>query len=314
MRKQHKKKRAANPKRRVLNRRTMSMLLLATFASLLLPYGPARGQDSTPRTPYETTMPVKQSSDVGSGIENGADETSPNDVPLEEDTSTSPIDSIEELTSPQSLGASLPALLLIGVISLAPAIIMMTTSFVRIVVVLGLVRQALGSQQLPPTQVITSLAFFLTLLIMGPTWKTVYDEAIVPYTNEEITIQEAWNLGQAPVRLFMSLQIERCGNTDDVWLFMEYAPDAPTPESYDDVPWRVLLPAFMLSELKTAFLIGFQIYLPFVIVDMVVASVMTSMGMIMLPPVLVSIPMKLMLFVLLDGWRLIVGMLLESFT
>ena len=289
------------------------MLLLATFASFLLPYGPVRGQDSTPRTPYETATPIDQFNDVGA--EDAASETSPTDVPLEEDANTSPIDSIEELTSPQNLGASLPALLLIGVISLAPAIIMMTTSFVRIVVVLGLVRQALGSQQLPPTQVITSLAFFLTLLIMGPTWKTVYDEAIVPYTNEDITIQEAWERGQAPVRLFMSLQIERCGNADDVRLFMEYAPDAPDePKNYDDVPWRVLLPAFMLSELKTAFLIGFQIYLPFVIVDMVVASVMTSMGMIMLPPVLVSIPMKLMLFVLLDGWRLIVGMLLESFT
>ena len=166
---------------------------------------------------------------------------------------------------------------------------------------------------MPPSQVITSLALFITLLIMTPVWKQVYDEAIVPYTEHRIDHEEAWARGIAPIRKFMSMQIERTGNSDDVHLFLEYMPDQPTPTSYDDVPLQALLPAFMLSELKTAFLIGFQVYLPFLIVDMVIASVMISMGMLMMPPVLISLPFKLLLFVLLDGWYLVVGMLMESF-
>jgi flagellar biosynthetic protein FliP len=181
------------------------------------------------------------------------------------------------------------------------------------VVVLGLLRQAIGTQQLPPSQVITSLALFMTLLIMAPVWKQVYDEAIVPYTNHQITVEEAWNKGAAPIRRFMVLQIENTENTDDVWLFVNQLPDHPTPASYDEVPMQALLPAFMLSELKTAFLIGFQIYLPFLIVDLVIATVLVSTGMLMLPPSLVSMPFKLLLFVLLDGWRLVVGMLIDSF-
>jgi flagellar biosynthesis protein FliP len=188
-----------------------------------------------------------------------------------------------------------------------------TTCFVRIIVVLGLLRQALGTQQLPPSQVLTSIALFMTLLVMSPVWKESYDEAVVPYTNRQISLGQAWDRGVAPMRRFMSLQIQRTGNEDDVLLFMEFDPTAPAPESYDDVPLTALLPAFMLSELKTAFLIGFQIYLPFLILDIVVSSVMISMGMLMLPPVLVSLPFKLLLFVLVDGWHLMVGMLLESF-
>jgi flagellar biosynthetic protein FliP len=216
-------------------------------------------------------------------------------------------------TSPEGLSSSLQVMLLLTVLSMAPAVLLMTTCFVRIVVVLGLLRQALGTQQLPPSQVITSMALFMTLLIMAPVWKQVYDEAILPYTNRQITLEQAWTSGMAPIRLFMSRQIERTGNSDDVWLFLQYVPGAPEPERYEDVPLAALLPAFMLSELKTAFLIGFQIYLPFVILDMVIASVMVSMGMLMLPPVLISLPFKLLLFVLVDGWRLVVGMLLESF-
>ncbi len=219
----------------------------------------------------------------------------------------------ESWASPEGLSSSLQVMLLLTVLSLAPAVLLMTTCFVRVIVVLGLLRQALGTQQLPPSQVITSLALFITLLIMTPVWKKVYDEAIHPYTEREITLEEAWTAGIAPIRLFMSMQIERTGNSDDVWLFLSYLPDQPTPKSYDDVPLQALLPAFMLSELKTAFLIGFQIYLPFLIVDMVIASVMISMGMLMLPPVLLSLPFKIMLFVLLDGWHLVVGMLMESF-
>jgi flagellar biosynthetic protein FliP len=219
-------------------------------------------------------------------------------------------------TSPEGLSSTLQVMLLLTVLSLAPAVLLMTTCFVRIVVVLGLLRQALGTGQLPPSQVITSMALFMSLLIMAPAWKDVYQEAILPYTNKQISLQEAWTRGQAPIRRFMSMQIERTGNSDDVWLFLNYMADESKPaeyEDYDDVPLQALLPAFMLSELKTAFLIGFQIYLPFLVIDMVIASVMVSMGMLMLPPVLISLPFKLLLFVLLDGWHLVVGMLMESF-
>jgi flagellar biosynthetic protein FliP len=218
-----------------------------------------------------------------------------------------------EWTSPVGLNSSLQVMLLLTVLSMAPAILLMTTCFVRIVVVLGLLRQAIGTQQLPPSQVITSLALFMSLLIMTPVWKQVYDRAIVPYTNEQISLDDALSEGIAPVRDFMVLQIEHAGNAADVWLFVNYLPDQPTPSSYEEVPLTALLPAFMLSELKTAFLIGFQIYLPFLIIDMVVASVMVSMGMLMVPPALISMPFKLVLFVLLDGWHLVVGMLMESF-
>ncbi len=207
-------------------------------------------------------------------------------------------------------------MLLLTVLSLAPAILLMTTSFVRIIVVLGLLRQALGTQQLPPSQVITSLAMFMTLLIMTPVWKDVYDNAISPYTDpaSDMTIEEAWHEGSLPVKRFMSRQIVAAENTEDVYLFYNYLPaGTPAPKTFDDVPLQVLLPAYMLSELKIAFLIGFQIYLPFLILDIVVASVTISMGMLMLPPVMISLPFKLMLFVLVDGWRLVVGMLLESF-
>lgn len=227
-----------------------------------------------------------------------------------------PISTPEQWTSPEGLQSSLQVMLTLTVLSLAPALVLMTTSFVRIVIVLGMLRQALGTQQLPPNQVITALAMFMSLLIMSPTWKQVYDDAIEPYTNPkvEMTAEAAWEAGIQPIRTFMSRQIDAAGNYDDVHLFYKYLPaDTPTPQSFDDVPLKVLLPAFMLSELKTAFLIGFQIYLPFLILDIVVSSVTISMGMLMLPPTTISLPFKLMLFVLLDGWRLVVGMLIDSF-
>ena len=232
-----------------------------------------------------------------------------------------------EWTSPQGLASTLQVMLLLTIVSLAPAILLMTTSFVRIIVVLGLLRQALGTQQLPPSQVITSIALFMTLLLMAPVWTESYEDGIQPYTNSQIGLNEAFARGVAPVRRFMAHQIQRTGNDDDVYLFLNYMPEETDPDTgrppnyvyYDpaegerEVPLLALLPAFMLSELKTAFLIGFQIYLPFVILDIVVASVTISMGMLMLPPVLISLPFKLLLFVLVDGWRLVVEMLLQSF-
>ena len=220
----------------------------------------------------------------------------------------------EHWTSPEGLSSTLQVMLLLTVLSLAPAVLLMTTCFIRVIVVLALLRQAIGTQQLPPSQVITALALFITLLIMTPVWKQVYDNAIVPYTEQKIDLDEAWQAGVQPIRRFMSMQIARTDNSDDVLLFVSYLPPGtPAPQYYHEVPLQALLPAFMMSELKTAFLIGFQVYLPFLILDMVIASVMVSMGMLMLPPVLISLPFKLLLFVLVDGWNLVVGMLMESF-
>ncbi|MEM9353823.1 MAG: flagellar type III secretion system pore protein FliP [Planctomycetota bacterium] len=233
----------------------------------------------------------------------------------------------EQWTSPEQLSSTIQVMLLLTVISLAPAVLLMTTSFVRILVVFGLLRQALGTQQLPPSQVLTSIALFMTALVMTPVWTEVYEEAIKPYSAKQISLEEAWDRGVLPLRRFMHAQIDRTGNHDDVMLFLRYLPEQTDPETgaypdyvyygatpgKTDVPLQALLPGFMLSELKTAFLIGFQVYLPFVILDIVVASVTISMGMLMLPPVLISLPFKLLLFVLVDGWRLVVEMLLESF-
>jgi flagellar biosynthetic protein FliP len=235
----------------------------------------------------------------------------------------------EKWASPEGITSTLQVMLLLTVVSLAPAILLMTTSFVRILVVMGLLRQALGTQQLPPSQVLTSIALFMTALLMTPVWTKVYQDAIKPYSENQIGLEEAWERGTQPVRQFMAEQIRRTENDDDVYLFLKYLPgelDPKTgelPENYvyfdagpeeKNVPLQALLPAFMLSELKTAFLIGFQIYLPFVVLDIVVSSVTISMGMLMLPPVLISLPFKLLLFVLVDGWRLVVEMLMESFT
>jgi flagellar biosynthesis protein FliP len=234
----------------------------------------------------------------------------------------------QQWTSPGGISSTIQVMLLLTVVSLAPAILLMTTSFVRIIVVMGLLRQALGTQQLPPSQVITAIAIFMTALLMAPTWTKVYDDALKPYSEEQITLDEAWERGTDPIRRFMAEQIRRTENDDDVYLFLKYLPseidpktgELPTNYVYFDakpdernVPLTALLPAFMLSELKTAFLIGFQIYLPFVVLDIIVASVTISMGMLMLPPVLISLPFKLLLFVLVDGWRLVVEMLMESF-
>ncbi len=229
----------------------------------------------------------------------------------------------QDLLKPEQLGSTMQVMLLLSALSLAPAILLMTTSFVRVIVVLGLLRQALGAQQLPPSQVITSIALFVTLLVMAPVWKQAYEQGIKPYSDGQVGLEEAFSRTTEPLRRFMADQIQRTGNDDDVHMFLAYLPEEAESDAeyayYNPaagerlVPLSALLPAFMLSELKTAFLIGFQVYLPFVVLDLVVASVTISMGMLMLPPVLISLPFKLMLFVLVDGWRLVIGMLLESF-
>ncbi len=219
--------------------------------------------------------------------------------------------------APGGLSTTLNVVLLLTVLTLAPAIMIMSTSFVRIIVVLGLLKQALGAQGLPPSQVITGLALFMTFLVMAPTFERVYDEAIAPYQRGEITSQlDMWNRAKQPMRDFMFDQIEASGNMSSVFMMLNYRGiDTSEPEKLTraDVDVVTLVPAFMLSELKVAFTMGFRVYLPFLVIDMVISSLLISMSMMMLPPVLISLPFKLLLFVLVDGWNLIVGSLMTSF-
>jgi flagellar biosynthetic protein FliP len=220
--------------------------------------------------------------------------------------------------SPQALTTGLKILVVMTVLSLAPAIFMMTTSFVRILIVLGLVRQALGLHQVPPGQVITALALMLSIMVMAPTWQAVHAEAIEPFLENRLSPQETLQRGARPVRAFMIRQLERSGNVAAVELLMSYTDCAPPqpaqPMQWKDVPTHVLVPAFMLGELKTALVLGFRVYLPFLVIDMVISSILISMGMMMLPPVLISLPFKILLFVLADGWNLLVGSLLQGFS
>lgn len=199
-------------------------------------------------------------------------------------------------------------LLILTVLSLAPAILMMVTSFTRIVIVLSLVRHALGTQQMPSNQIVIGLALFLTFFIMAPVWQQVNEEALKPYYEDRITGEEAFALASAPVKNFMLKQTRE----KDLALFVKLSKEK-RPEKPSDITLPVLIPAFVISELKTAFQIGFLIFLPFMIVDIVVASILLSMGMMMLPPIMISLPFKLLLFVLVDGWYLIVESLVRSF-
>jgi flagellar biosynthetic protein FliP len=198
--------------------------------------------------------------------------------------------------------------LLISFLSLLPAILIMFTSFTRVVVVLSFLRQAIGGQQIPPNPVIIGLALFLTFFIMSPTIDVITKDAINPYLDKQITLQEALKRSEPPVKSFMLKQTRE----KDIALFLNIAKEK-APSVPEKLPLRVVVPAFAISELKTAFEIGVLIFLPFLIIDMVVASVLLSMGMMMLPPVLISLPFKLLLFVLVDGWNLVVGSIVRSF-
>jgi flagellar biosynthetic protein FliP len=227
---------------------------------------------------------------------------------------------LPDLTKRENFSSAMQMIILLTVLSLAPAILIMMTSFTRIIIVLSLLRQAMGAQSLPPNQVLIGLAMFMTFLIMGPTWQKVNDTALKPYmdgrinpdTNLPFTQQEALAAAQGPVRDFMIAQIKASGNDDDVDMFTEFAREPP-PKTWREVKTTTLIPAFMLSELKTAFLLGFKVYLPFLIIDIVISTVLISMGMMMLPPAMVSLPFKLLLFVLVSGWHLITANLMGSF-
>jgi len=210
--------------------------------------------------------------------------------------------------SPEKVSTAIQLLLLLTVLSVTPAIILMTTCFTRVVIVLGFIRQALGTQNMPPTQVILGLALFLSFFIMTPTLDAIRVNALTPYMEQKISQEEALTRALAPLRAFMFSQVRE----EELTLMTEIS-GQKEPANRDGVPTSTLIPAFMLSELKRAFQMGFMIYIPFLVIDMIVASILMSMGMMMLPPVIISMPFKLLLFVLVDGWNLIVGSLIKSF-
>ena len=215
---------------------------------------------------------------------------------------------VGQAENPEQVSVLLQIVALLTILSLAPAILILMTSFTRLAVAFSFLRHALGTHQMPPNQVMIGLALFLTFFIMMPVWKQVNDNAVEPYLSEEITQSEALEAAMKPVRQFMFKQTRK----KDLALFVDMA-KLEKPNSPEDIPSTVLIPAFVVSELKTAFIIGFFLYVPFLIIDMVIASVLLSMGMMMLPPIMISMPFKLILFVLMDGWNLIVGSLVKSF-
>lgn len=211
--------------------------------------------------------------------------------------------------NPKDVAVTLQILFLLTILTLAPSILIMTTSFTRIIIVLSIMRSALGVPTIPPNQVLISLALFMTFFIMRPTFTQINDNALQPYFGNKITFQSALNRAQIPMRSFMIRQTY----TKDLELFVNLAHLSKPPQSINDIPTTVIIPAFITSELKTAFIIGFYIYLPFLIIDMVVASTLMSMGMMMLPPTVISLPAKLLLFVLANGWNLLLGSLAKGF-
>jgi flagellar biosynthetic protein FliP len=215
---------------------------------------------------------------------------------------------LDKAEDPGTVSVVLQIFVLLTVLSLAPAILIMLTSFTRIAIVLALLRQAMGTHHMPPNQIIFGLALFLTFFIMTPVWQEVNEKALQPYLDKKITQKQALENAAQPVRKFMFKQTRK----KDLALLIDIA-DAKRPKNVNEIPNSVLIPSFMISELKTAFQIGFLLYVPFLILDIVVASVLLSMGMMMLPPIMVSLPFKLMLFVLVDGWYLIVGSLVKGF-
>ncbi len=262
------------------------------------------------RVPLRTALFVVIFSVLLGGIAD-ASAAEPEDLPVPHPTF------FKTAEGPKEVAAAVEILLLITVLSLAPAILMMTTAFTRIVVVLAFLRRALATQSLPPDQIIMGMSLFLTFLVMGPTWREVYQEAWVPYLRKENPIgqQEMLAKGMKPIKTFMTKQLSR-NDYKDVWLFLDlgkYEIPRGGFHSPAQIPMTVLAPAFMLNELKVSFMMGFLLFLPFLVIDIVVSSVLLSMGMMMLPPVMISLPFKILLFVLVDGWGLVVGGIVRSF-
>lgn len=215
---------------------------------------------------------------------------------------------VEEAKDAKDLSVTLQILLLLTVLTLAPAIIIMLTSFVRIVVIFSFLRNAIGTHHMPPSQLLVGLALILTLFVMAPTISKVNETALQPYLKNELTQKEAYDVGVQPIREFMLKQVRE----KDLALFVSFA-GIPQPQSANELPTHIIIPGFVISELRIAFQISFIIFIPFLIIDMVVASVLMSMGMLMLPPIMVSLPFKILLFVLVDGWYLLIKSVLTSF-
>ncbi|MBX3384223.1 MAG: flagellar type III secretion system pore protein FliP [Phycisphaeraceae bacterium] len=269
---------------------------------------PARSPEPAPST--TVTPPALPVSFAGDGL--------PNPLEVLDRAGSAMTGSRATGDAPQGgLSVALNIMILLTVVALAPTIMLMTTCFLRVLLVLGLLKQAMGVTTLPPSQVITALALFVTLVVMTPTLDRINKEAIAPYRAGEITsYDELWEKASLPMRDFMFDQIEATGNWSALYMLLERQgidTSDPSRLTRADVSMSVLIPAFMISELKTAFLMGFKLYLPFLVIDMVISTMLISMGMMMLPPVLVSLPFKLLLFVLVDGWTLVVGGLIRSF-
>ncbi len=210
--------------------------------------------------------------------------------------------------NPKDLSVTLQLVLLLTILTLAPSILIMTTSYLRIIIVFHFVRNALGTTQMPPSQLLAGIAMFVTFFIMAPTWGEINDTAIKPYMEEKIGIDTAYTLAIEPIRTFMYRNTKQ----QDIELFVNLS-NRPKPATRADVPTYILIPSFVLSELRTGFIMGFFIFIPFLMVDMIVSSILMSMGMMMLPPMLISLPFKILLFILVDGWNLIIGSLVRSF-
>lgn len=295
--------------------RTILILLAAAIGLVASPasgqaVGPPAPGESTPLPPNLPDLPQASGPNPLSILQGAAD--------LLAGEPAAPGNPGESTVLPtRGLSSALSIMMVLTVITLVPSIMLMTTCFVRILVVLGLLKQAMGTQTLPPAQVTTGLALFMTLLVMSPTIDRIWSEAIEPHQRGEVeSYDELWDRGKQPVRDFMFDQIEATGNWSSVYMVLNYRGiDTSEPQRLTraDVDMVTLVPAFMLSELKVAFVMGFKVYLPFLVIDMVIASLLISMSMMMLPPVLISLPFKLLLFVLVDGWTLVVGSLMTSF-
>jgi flagellar biosynthetic protein FliP len=209
----------------------------------------------------------------------------------------------------KDVSVTLQILLLMTILSLAPSIIILTTAYLRIILVFSFLKSALGTQQMPPSQLLAAVALFITFFIMAPTWNKVNTDALKPLMDNKITVEEAYNKGIGPIREFMFKQTRE----EDLELFIGLS-NQPRPNNRVDIPTYVLIPSFVLSELRAGFIMGFFLFIPFIMIDMIVSSVLMSMGMMMMPPMMISLPFKILLFILVDGWNLIVGSLVRSFS
>jgi flagellar biosynthetic protein FliP len=280
-------------------------------AGLVLVVTSAAGEDAGANRPASVAFEKVSDLIPITAVEAAVQEPSVGDA-----TPASPVPVLNpaSLLGDRPLAAIVPSALLLGVMTLAPAVLLMTTCFVRMSVVLTLVRQGIGAPGVPSNQIVASLAIFLSAMVMWPVWTRAWNEGVAPYQAGELSTMQAFERGSLPIRRWMATQIEAAGNRDTVLLFLERVPGGPREvTTYDDVPPEALLPAFLVSELETAFTIGLRLLLPFLVLDIIVATLVVSTGLVMLPPSLVSLPLKLLVFVTADGWTLVVRALLDGF-